>query len=77
MGSEKSRILLGKKGSSCKNRLDRLGLHSPEDRRLRRNLKEVYKSTRGLDKVNSKGLIPQMDEFKTRGHIFYGERRKI
>eukprot|EP00061_Rhincodon_typus_P016413 g44615.t1 len=57
-------------GLSYTDRVDRLGLFSLECRRLRGDLIEVYKIMRGMDEVNSKGLVARMVEFKTKGHIF-------
>eukprot|EP00061_Rhincodon_typus_P014803 g42105.t1 len=53
-----------------KNRLGRLGVFPLEPRTLRDDLIEVYKITRGIDKVNDKGLLRRVGEFKTVGHIF-------
>lgn len=50
-------------------RLDRLGLFSLEPRRLRPDLIEAHKTTRGLDKVTSH-IFPMVEESKTRGHKF-------
>eukprot|EP00061_Rhincodon_typus_P012933 g38996.t1 len=58
-----TRTLPEMKGLNYKEGLDRLRLFSPEFRRLRGVLIEVYKIVRGIDKVNSRvdtmsGIFP-------------------
>ena len=43
-------------------------LFSLERRRLRGDLIEVYKSMRGMDRVDSQRLFPRVEESITRGH---------
>lgn len=50
-------ILPGLEGLSYKQSLDRLGLFSLEQRKLRCNLIEDYEHIRGLDKVKSHSLF--------------------
>ena len=73
-----TRMLLGLHGLSYKERLDRLGFHSLECRRLRGDLIEVYKIMRGIDQLDSQYLSPKVGESKTGGHRFKvrGERYK-
>lgn len=63
-----TRILPGLRGISCKARLDKLGLISLNCWRLRRDLIEVYKCMRGIDRVDSLNLFPQCG--KTKEHRF-------
>eukprot|EP00061_Rhincodon_typus_P005530 g25155.t1 len=65
-----TRMLPGMEGLSYKERLDGLVPFSLEHRRMMGDFIEVYKIMRSMDKVNSKGLFPQTEEFKTTGHIF-------
>ena len=55
---------------SYEERLEKLGLFSLEQRRLRGNLIEVYKIMRGMDRVESQKLFPRVKESITRGHRF-------
>eukprot|EP00061_Rhincodon_typus_P016541 g44810.t1 len=59
-------MLLGLECLNYKERLDNLGLFSLEQRKLRGDLIEVFKIMRRTDKVNGKGLFPQVGEFITR-----------
>eukprot|EP00061_Rhincodon_typus_P017250 g45861.t1 len=60
-------MLSGMKGLNYKERLDRLGLLSLEQRRLRGDLIEFYKIMRSIDRVNAvmrlfQGLIAVGDD---------------
>ena len=52
---------------SSEERLDKLGLFSLEQRRLRGDLIEVYKIMRSMDRVDSQKLFPRVEESITRG----------
>ena len=71
-----TKMLPGLDGLSYKERLNRLGLFSLEHMRLRDDLKEVYKITRGIDKVDSQYLFPKVGESKTREHRFKVRRER-
>jgi len=60
-------MLPGVEHLSYKERLDRLGLFSLEQRRLRGDMVEVYKIMRGMDWVNRKQLFPLVEGSITRG----------
>lgn len=53
---------------SQKDRLDKLGLFHPEHQRLRRDLIEVYKILRGINRADSENLFPRVKMSKSRGH---------
>ena len=63
-----TRMLPGMEHLSYKERLDRLGLFSLEQRRLRDGLTEVFKIMRGMDRVDREQLFPLVDGSVTRGH---------
>ena len=54
-------MLAGVEGVSYKDRLDKLGLFSLEQRRLRGDLIEIYKIMRGTDRVNSQRVFPRAE----------------
>ena len=64
------RMLPCMEGISYKERLEKLGLFSLEQRRLRGDLIEVYKIMRGMDRVDSQKLFPRVEESIIRGHRF-------
>eukprot|EP00061_Rhincodon_typus_P018754 g48061.t1 len=65
-----TRMLLGMEGLRYKERLDRLRLFSLQHRRLRIDLIEIYKITRGMDRMNGRCLFHWVGDFKTSEHIF-------
>ena len=65
-----TRMLPGMEGISYEERLEKLGLFSLEQRRLRGDLIEVYKIMRGMDRVDSQKLFPRVEESIARGHRF-------
>ncbi|MDZ1603208.1 reverse transcriptase family protein, partial [Klebsiella pneumoniae] len=65
-----TRMLPGMENRSYEERLSVLGLFSLERRRMRGDLIEVYKMIRGIDRVDSQRLFPQVEQSVTRGHKF-------
>ena len=65
-----TRMLPGMEGISYDERLEKLGLFSPERRRLKGDLIEVYKIMRGMDRVDSQKLFSRVEDSITRGHRF-------
>ena len=65
-----TRMLPGMESRSYEERLRVLGLFSLERRRVRGDLIEVYKMIRGIDRVDSQRLFPQVEQTITRGHRF-------
>jgi len=63
-------MLPGMKGRSWEERLRELELFSPERRRMRGDLIEVYKMIRGIDRVDSQILFPRVEVAITRGYNF-------
>ena len=72
-----TRMLPGMKHLSYEERLDRLGLFSLEQRRLRGDLIEVYKIMRGKDRVDREQLFPLVEGSVTRGHKFKVRGRRF
>ena len=68
--------LPGLEGISYEERLDKLGLFTLEQWRLRGDLMEVYKIMSGIDRVDSEMLFPRVEKSSTRGHRFkvHGEK---
>eukprot|EP00061_Rhincodon_typus_P011120 g35908.t1 len=60
----------GLEGLNYRERLNRLGVFSLERQGLRRDLTEVYKIMRGINKMSSQGLFPRLGDSKTREHRF-------
>ncbi|XP_055492473.1 uncharacterized protein LOC129697841 [Leucoraja erinacea] len=63
-----TRLIPGMSGLSYEERLDKLGLHSLEFRRLRGDLIETYKILKSLDRLDAGRLFPMLGKSRTRGH---------
>ena len=63
-------MLPGMGGISYEERLEKLGLFSLVQWRLRDDLIEVYKIMRDKDRVDSQKLFLRVEESITRGHRF-------
>ena len=72
-----TRMLPGLESFSYEERLDRLGLFSLEQRRLRGDMIEVYKIMMGIDRVDRKELFPLVEGSITRGHRFKVRGRRF
>eukprot|EP00061_Rhincodon_typus_P008272 g30739.t1 len=64
------RILPGMEKLSYKEKLDRVGWFSLEQRRLKGDMFEVYKFKRGMDSVNREQLFPLVEASSMRGQSF-------
>jgi len=65
-----TRMLPGLEHIRYEERLVRLGLFFLKQIRLTRDLTEVYKIMRGIDRVDRKKYFPLVKGSITRGHIF-------
>ena len=65
-----TRMLPGMEHLSYEERLDRLGLFSLEQRRLRGDLIEVYKIMRDMSRVDKEQLVPFVEGSVTKRHKF-------
>ena len=57
-----TRMIPGIKGLTYEERLNSLDSYSPEFRRMRADLIEVYKILKGIDKVNADQMFPLMGQ---------------
>eukprot|EP00061_Rhincodon_typus_P005527 g25149.t1 len=63
-------MLPGMEHVSNEEKLEKLGLFFLAQRRLRGDLIEVYKITKGMDRVDSEKLFPRVEASVTRRHKF-------
>ena len=65
-----TRMLPGMEHLRYEERLDKLGLFSLEQKRLKSDLIEVFKIMRGMNRVDREQLFPLVEGPVTRGHRF-------
>ena len=72
-----TRLILGLARLSYEERLKETGLYTPEWRRLRGDIIEMFKIMKGIDKISSDELFNREDSDRTRGHGLRVKKRRV